>query len=97
VGKERVVLEHGVDVALVGRETRGRDPVELDRARVRPVEAGDEAQAGRLARPRGTEQREELAVRDFEAHVPQRRHVAEAACDALEPDGRCQRPPITAM
>ena len=81
VGEERVVLEDGVDVALVGRHAGDVLAVEEDPARVGLLEAGDQAQAGRLARARRPEQREELAVVDLEAHLVDGADVAEAAAD----------------
>ena len=66
MGKQRVVLEHGVDVALVGRHAFGGLAENLDMALVGLLEAGDEAQAGGLARARGAEHGEELALGDVE-------------------------------
>src|SRR2546428_7879203 len=63
VRKQGIVLEHGVDWALVWRARRDVDPVQLDCPRVRELEARDNAQGGGLARSRGPEHREELARR----------------------------------
>jgi len=49
VRKERVVLEHRVDVALVRRRVRDVAAVKQDAPVVRTVETSDQAQAGRLA------------------------------------------------
>ena len=84
--EERVVLEHGVDVALVRRQARGLPAVQLDPAARGVIEAGDQPQAGRLPRARRAEHREELGVQDVEADVVHRPHAAEAAADALEAD-----------
>ena len=55
VGEERVVLEDHTYVPLLGRDVQagsGDGPsADLDRSGVRCLEAGDEAQGGRLAAP----------------------------------------------
>jgi hypothetical protein len=51
VGEQRVVLEDRVDVARVWRPLADVDAAELDAALVGQLEAGDQAQRGRLARP----------------------------------------------
>jgi hypothetical protein len=67
----------------------------LDLAVVRHVEAGDDVEQGRLARPRRTHQRDELAHREPQVHAAQRANRrdiwTEALADALEDDrvGRC--------
>src|SRR5947209_4927887 len=61
VREQRVVLKDRIDVALIGGASCHVEAIELERARVRPLEAGDQSQRGRLARSRGPEQREELA------------------------------------
>src|SRR5438093_13779760 len=50
VRKERVVLEDGVDVTRVRRQSGDVAPGELDPAVVRPLEAGNQPQRGRLPR-----------------------------------------------
>jgi hypothetical protein len=86
MGEEGVVLEDGVDVALVRRLVRDVGAVQEDPARAREVETGDESQAGGLAGARGTQQGEELAVGDAQIDVVDRDDVAEAASDPLERD-----------
>jgi hypothetical protein len=54
VGKERVVLEHHADVALVRRAPGDVGAVDAQRAAVGLREPGDEAQQRGLARARGT-------------------------------------------
>jgi len=52
----------------------------------RRLEAGDQAEAGRLARSRRTEQREELAVANVEVDVVDGGDTAEALADPFESD-----------
>ncbi len=85
--KQRIVLEHGVDVALVGRHAFGGLAENLDMALVRLLEAGDEAQAGGLARARGPEHGEELTFGDVERDAVDGADRAEPAADVHEPDG----------
>src|SRR4029453_5879150 len=59
--EQGVALEHGVDLALVGRGAGHVGPVEQDAALGGLLEPGDQPQGGRLATPRGAEQGEELA------------------------------------
>src|SRR5262249_3330179 len=64
VGKERVALEHGVDLAAVRRRRWHVGAVEQDLSLRRALEAGDEPQGRRLAAARRAEQGEELACLD---------------------------------
>jgi hypothetical protein len=89
VGEQRVVLEHRVDVALVGRHPLDVDAVDGDMARVRLLESGDQAQARGLARAGRPEHGKELAVFDLEADVVHRANLAEATGHAAE--GDCDR------
>ena len=61
VGEQGVVLEDRVDVPLCGRNVRDVDALQFDGSRVRALEAGDDAQRGRLPRAGRPEEREELA------------------------------------
>ena len=88
VREQRVVLEHGVDVAVVGRHGRHVLAVEQHLPAIGRVEARHQPQARGLARARGPEHREELAGLDGERHVVDRAHVAEDARDAAELDRR---------
>ena len=70
----------------------------------RLLEAGDQPQAGGLARARGPEHGEERALGDLEVDAVDGAHGAEVARDVLELDGERprapsgrQRPPITPM
>ena len=81
--KEGVVLEHRVDVALVGRNAFGGLAENLDMPFVGLLEAGNEAQARRLARAGRPEHGEELAFRDVEGHVIDGADRAEVAASTL--------------
>jgi hypothetical protein len=76
VRKQRVVLEHGVDVPLVGRQARHLQAVQLDAARAGLLEAGDQPQAGGFARAGRAEHRK-LTVLDLEVDVVHCAHLAE--------------------
>ena len=64
--KQRVVLEHGADVALVRLQMLDAGAIQADFARGRLFEAGDHAQRSGLAAARRAEQRKELAASDVE-------------------------------
>jgi hypothetical protein len=66
VREQGVVLEDGVDVALEGRPGGDLHPAQVDGALAGQLEAGDHAQGGGLARPRGPEEGEQLALADVE-------------------------------
>ena len=71
-GKQRVVLEHGADVALVRLAVIDHFAVEQDVAGGGLLEAGDQPQRGGLAASRWSQQREETAPRDRERDFPDR-------------------------
>ena len=89
--EERIVLEDGVDRPPIGRHALDRLAEDLDMAGRRLLEAGDQAQAGRLARARRPEHGEELARRDVEVDAVDGADGAEMAGDAAEGDGRWDR------
>ncbi len=89
--EERVVLEHGVDVALRRRDARDVDARELDMAGVGTLEAGDHAQRRRLPGAGRPEQREELAGGDLEIEAGNRDDVAVCAPNAGEAHRRRAR------
>ncbi len=94
VREERVVLEDGVDVALVGRQPGHVLALELDQARGRCLEATDHPQGRRLAAPRRPEQAEELTVADLEVDVVDGDRLAELLDHIHELDvDRWQRSP----
>ncbi len=75
VREQRIFLEHRVDVAAPGRQRRDVHAAEFDHAGGGLLESGDHAQHRGLSRPRGTEDREQLAVRHgqvgaFDGHDP---------------------------
>jgi hypothetical protein len=78
VRKQRVRLEDGVHVAPVRREARNVLTADQDAALVGLLEAGNQAERGRLAAPRGAEQGDELAGRDIEVHCVDRDDLVEA-------------------
>ena len=86
VREERVVLEHRVDVALVGRAIRHILPAEQHAAARGPFEARDHAQTRGLARPGRPEQREELAAPDVEVDCVDGDERAEMLRHAVQPD-----------
>ena len=88
VREERIGLEHGVDVPLVGRQADHVSVAEIDRAGSRLLEAADHPQGRRLAAAGGAEQREELPRLDRERDVVDGGDVVEALRDAFEPDVR---------
>jgi len=69
VRKQRVVLEHHADVALVRRHPVDDFTGQPDLAAGRRLEARQHHQAGRLARTRRAEQRQELAATNIEVQV----------------------------
>ena len=85
VREQRVVLEDGVDVTGVGRAGGDVGAGELHAARIGLLEAGDQAQRGRLARARRAEEREELAAPDVQGNGVDRRDAAEPARELDEP------------
>jgi hypothetical protein len=88
VREQRVVLEHRVHVARVGRTPGDVAAAQLDAAGVGQVEAGDQPQCGRLSGPRGAEHREELAGGDVKLDAVDRGDVAEALDQTHEPHVR---------
>ena len=91
VGEQRVVLEHGVDVALVGRGARDVLAVQQDPPGGGLFEPGDHPQRGGLAAARRTEHREELALGDVEVGGLDRDVVPEPLAHPVEPDDRVRR------
>ena len=86
VGEQRVLLEHRVDVALVGRHVRHVGTLEHDLATGRLLEAGDHLQQRGLAAARWPEEREELAPRDREVGPLDRDEVPELLTDPVQHD-----------
>jgi hypothetical protein len=86
VREQRIVLEHGVDVAVVRCGVRDVGAPQEDAPLVRHFEAGDHPQRRRLAAAARAEHGEELSVPDIEVRLPDRDDVSEALTDALEAD-----------
>ena len=69
MGVEGEALEHHRHVAALDRDAREVVPVHRERAAVRPLEAGDDAERRCLSGRARTEQDEELTVLDLEVHA----------------------------
>ncbi|MCY1185971.1 hypothetical protein D9M73_267960 [compost metagenome] len=85
--EQRIVLEHCVDVTLVGRQASGLDPLDADRAAGGLLEACDQAQAGGFARAGRAEHGKELAIDDVDADLVDGLDLAEGAGNLGELDG----------
>ena len=86
VREERVLLEDGVHVALVGRRARDVAAADQDLALVGLLEAGDHPQRRRLAAAARPEQRQELALVDAQVDRVHRDERAEPLRDRAELD-----------
>src|SRR6185295_11507840 len=89
VRKQRVILEHHPEAALFGRQRIDASLVEPDAAARQAQQAGDAVESGRLAAPRRTQERDELAALDGQRQLVQRIEgfaagAGEAARDAIE-------------
>ena len=84
--EEGVVLEDGVDRPAIGRDAFDRLAEDLDMARGRLLEAGDQPQAGRLAGAGRPEHGEEFARRDVEVDAVDGPDRAEMPVDAAKKD-----------
>ena len=96
VGEERVVLEHSVHVAAIGRDPRHVPAVEQDPAVGGLLEPRDHPKRRRLAATRRPEQRKELAALDREVGVLHGHVTAEPLDDMLEGDDRIPSAPVPA-
>ena len=83
--EERVVLEDDADAATVGRQMIDRAAVEGSALGLRD-EASDDAQEGRLAAARRSEQGDEFAAADRQADIVHGDVVAEALSNAFDGD-----------
>ena len=81
------MLEDEADAALADAVVGGVRAVEVDRARIGRLEAGDDAQQRGLARARRPEQRDQLAGVDVQIDVVDRGEGAEAPADVANFDG----------
>jgi hypothetical protein len=82
----RVVLEHEAHVALLRGQVRGLDPLDVHRALVGRLEAGDDPQQCGLAATRRPEERGELPGGNAQRDVLQGDEVAEPLADVLDLD-----------
>ncbi len=81
---ERVVLEHHRDVALAWWKIRDVALADANSPCRRRLEAGEDAEYGRLARARTADKHEQLPVRDLEMEILDDGDVTEALRDVLE-------------
>ena len=81
--KEREVLEHHVDRALVGRDVGHRAALDADVARGRVEEARDHPHDRGLAAARGAEDRKERPARHVEGDVIHGKRLAEPLHEAV--------------
>src|SRR6202158_4135737 len=88
IGKQRIGLKYDAVVALHGGKSRNVAPGLDDGSRVLRLQAGDDAQQGRLAAARGPEKGDQLAALDRQPDGFQRRKAAEGLADCLEPQER---------
>src|SRR5690606_4766799 len=90
VREQREALEHQTDAAALGRDEAAAAgdhlPVERDRAGVRKLEPGDQAQDRALAGAGRAEQRQDLAALDVERHVVDHGAPAEPLGHPIERD-----------
>ena len=86
VREQRVGLEDGVDVALVGRNALHVVAADADEALVGLLEPGEHAQRRGLAASRWAEQRQELARLDRQVEPVDRDHRAESLGDVGQLD-----------
>src|ERR687891_636202 len=82
VGEQRIVLENGVDVAVVGREGSHVLAPEQDMSGIGALEPGDEAEGGGLSAAGWAQQRVEVPPANREGDVTYRGHVAEGLVQA---------------
>ena len=99
VGEQPEVLEDGADLAAQLGHLPVREPGDVlagdvDRALRRPLLAQDQSQQGRLARTRGPDQEDELALVDLERDVVERwpRLARIDLGDVVQPDHGVARP-----
>ncbi|MNB95412.1 hypothetical protein D3C75_425850 [compost metagenome] len=84
VGEEGVVLEHGVEVAIIGWHPGAGLAKQPDLPLARVLEARDHPQAGGLAGTARPQQGEEFSGRDLEGDVVDRLHLAIVAADPVK-------------
>ncbi len=88
VREQRIVLKDGVDIAVVRRQLADVVSTEKHGTGRGQFESGDHSQHRGLAATRGAEQREELALVDFEVDVVDGDDIAVVLAQPDELDGR---------
>ena len=86
VREQRIALEYGVDLALVGRNIVQALAVEEYIAGIRLLEAADDAQCGRFAAAGRAQQRDELAALDGQRNAAQHRRSVKFFFQVLQID-----------
>ena len=86
---ERVALEHHRDPPLVRPQMVDRRSADQNRAGILALDAGDDADQGRLPAARRADEGHELAVRDGKVDAAEHGRRAERLCDGSE----ARRPP----
>ena len=89
-----VVLEHEADVAALSGQVGRVMALDLDAAVVGALQAGDDAQQGRLATATWPEQRGEFAGRDAQIDVLKRDEVTELLVDAGDLNAHSSEPSL---
>ena len=84
VGKQRVGLKDDAEIALRGRQRGYIAAADLDASGILCLQPGDHPQQGGLAAARWAEEADQLARRDGERNIVERRERAEALGDALD-------------
>src|SRR5215210_776585 len=84
--KQRVVLEHHAEAALLGPQIVDALFVEPNASSSRRQQAGDAVERGRLAAAGRSEQANEFAALHRQGDVAQRIHCAKIAAQAIEPE-----------
>ena len=86
--KERIVLEHHSDVALLGRQLRDRYTVDQDFAAIDIDETGQSVEGCGLSRAAGAKEGHELPALDTHRKVLQCNELAIRLADVSEVDRR---------
>ena len=69
IREQRILLEHRIDLPLLGRQLRDVRAIKQDAAAVRQLEAPDQPQRRRLPAPRRPEKRHELIFMNGEVEI----------------------------
>src|SRR5207245_1820337 len=84
MGEQGVMLENGVDVAVVRREGGGVFPVNQDFARLGLLKTRDQPEERRLATPARAEQSQEFTAPDRKCETLKRRVLPVALADVQD-------------